>query len=315
MEDKKQSLRRSIQYVKREIIGQDQAVELLFVALLANGHVLLESVPGTGKTKLAKTVAAVYGGQFRRVQFTPDVLPSDVTGIQFFNPKKQEFEIRYGPAFTNLLLADEINRAAPKTQSSLLEVMEEQQLTIDGETLPVPVPFTVIATQNPVEQGQGTYPLPEAQLDRFLLRIQLDYPELEDERNILNTYKQVGISNEAILNPETVLQLQQEVNSIHITDDVKDYLLSIIHASRNHPEVRLGASTRAALAWLKAAQAYALLHDREYVSPQDIKLLAKFILGHRIMLTMEGAIRKTKQEIVEEILASAAVPVETGSKF
>ncbi|PAD34919.1 magnesium chelatase [Terribacillus saccharophilus] len=314
MEDKKQSLRRSIQYVKREIIGQDQAVELLFVALLANGHVLLESVPGTGKTKLAKTVAAVYGGQFRRVQFTPDVLPSDVTGIQFFNPKKQEFEIRYGPAFTNLLLADEINRAAPKTQSSLLEVMEEQQLTIDGETLPVPVPFTVIATQNPVEQGQGTYPLPEAQLDRFLLRIQLDYPELEDERNILNTYKQVGISNEAILNPETVLQLQQEVNSIHITDDVKDYLLSIIHASRNHPEVRLGASTRAALAWLKAGQAYALLDGRDFVSPQDIKLLAKFILGHRIMLTMEGAIRKTKQEIVEEILANTTVPVESGSQ-
>lgn len=315
MENEKQSLRRSIQYVKQEIIGQDQAVDLLFVALLANGHVLLESVPGTGKTKLAKTVATVYGGQFRRVQFTPDVLPSDVTGIQFFNPKKQEFEIRYGPAFTNLLLADEVNRAAPKTQSSLLEVMEEQQLTIDGETLPVPVPFTVIATQNPVEQGQGTYPLPEAQLDRFLLRIQLDYPELEDERNILNTYKQAGNSSEAILSPEIVLQLQQEVKSIHIADDVKDYLLSIVHASRNHPEVRLGASTRAALAWLKAAQAYALLHDREYVSPQDIKLLAKYILGHRIMLTMEGAIRKTKQEIVEEILANAAVPVETGSRF
>lgn len=315
MEDQKQSLQRSIQYVKQEIIGQDQAVDLLFVALLANGHVLLESVPGTGKTKLAKTVAAVYSGQFRRVQFTPDVLPSDVTGIQFFNPKKQEFEIRHGPAFTNMLLADEINRAAPKTQSSLLEVMEEQQLTIDGETLPVPVPFMVIATQNPVEQGQGTYPLPEAQLDRFLLRIQLDYPELEDERNILNTYKQAGNSSEAILNQDTVLELQQEVSNIHIADDVKDYLLSIVHASRNHPEVRLGASTRAALAWLKAAQAYALLHDREYVSPQDIKLLAQFILGHRIMLTMEGAIRKTKQEIVDEILASAAVPVETGSPF
>ena len=315
MEDQKQSLRRSIQYVKQEIIGQDQAVDLLFVALLANGHVLLESVPGTGKTKLAKTVAAVYSGQFRRVQFTPDVLPSDVTGIQFFNPKKQEFEIRHGPAFTNMLLADEINRAAPKTQSSLLEVMEEQQLTIDGETLPVPVPFMVIATQNPVEQGQGTYPLPEAQLDRFLLRIQLGYPELEDERNILNTHKQAGNSSEAILDQETVLELQQEVSSIHIADDVKDYLLSIVHASRNHPEVRLGASTRAALAWLKAAQAYALLHDREYVSPQDIKVLAQFILGHRIMLTMEGAIRKTKQEIVEEILASAAVPVETGSPF
>jgi len=315
MEDQKQSLQRSIQYVKQEIIGQDQAVDLLFVALLANGHVLLESVPGTGKTKLAKTVAAVYSGQFRRVQFTPDVLPSDVTGIQFFNPKKQEFEIRHGPAFTNMLLADEINRAAPKTQSSLLEVMEEQQLTIDGETLPVPVPFMVIATQNPVEQGQGTYPLPEAQLDRFLLRIQLGYPELEDERNILNTHKQAGNSSEAILDQETVLELQQEVSSIHIADDVKDYLLSIVHASRNHPEVRLGASTRAALAWLKAAQAYALLHDREYVSPQDIKVLAQFILGHRIMLTMEGAIRKTKQEIVEEILASAAVPVETGSPF
>ncbi|MEC0302251.1 AAA family ATPase [Terribacillus saccharophilus] len=315
MEDKKQFLRRSIQYVKQEIIGQDQAVDLLFVALLANGHVLLESVPGTGKTKLAKTVAAVYGGQFRRVQFTPDVLPSDVTGIQFFNPKKQEFEVRHGPAFTNMLLADEINRAAPKTQSSLLEVMEEQQLTIDGETLPVPVPFMVIATLNPVEQGQGTYPLPEAQLDRFLMRIQLGYPELEDERNILNTYKQAGDSSEAILDQETVLQLQQEVSSIHIADNVKDYLLSIVHASRNHPEVRLGASTRAALAWLKAAQAYALLHDREYVSPQDIKLLAQFILGHRIMLTMEGAIRKTKQEIVEEILTSAAVPVETGSPF
>lgn len=315
MADQKQSLRRSIQYVKQEIIGQDQAVDLLFVALLAKGHVLLESVPGTGKTKLAKTVAAVYSGQFRRVQFTPDVLPSDVTGIQFFNPKKQEFEIRHGPAFTNMLLADEINRAAPKTQSSLLEVMEEQQLTIDGETLPVPVPFMVIATQNPVEQGQGTYPLPEAQLDRFLLRIQLGYPELEDERNILNTHKQAGNSSEAILDQETVLELQQEVSSIHIADDVKDYLLSIVHASRNHPEVRLGASTRAALAWLKAAQAYALLHDREYVSPQDIKVLAQFILGHRIMLTMEGAIRKTKQEIVEEILASAAVPVETGSPF
>ena len=301
--------------LRRVIIGQDRVIELMFIALLADGHVILESVPGSGKTKLAKSFAKVMDAKFRRVQFTPDVLPSDVTGIQFFNPKTQEFEMRTGPAFTNFLLADEINRATPKTQSSLLEVMEEHQLTIDGETIPVPAPFLVMATQNPVEKNQGTFPLPEAQLDRFLLKIPLDYPDLASEKEILSFYQVEDPFQELslALTIETITELQGSVKQIRVSEPVKDYLLALIRGSREHPEVQLGASTRAALALMRAAQANALLQQRNYLTPHDVKELAPYVIEHRIILSMEGMIRKTTQEITQEIIQSVEVPVELGS--
>ncbi|MDC3412886.1 MoxR family ATPase [Aquibacillus sp. 3ASR75-11] len=309
------SIQAAQQAIKQVVIGQDHVIDLMFIALLANGHIILESVPGSGKTKLAKSLAKVIKGQFSRVQFTPDVLPSDVTGIQFFNPKTKEFEMRTGPAMTNLLLADEINRATPKTQSSLLEVMEENQLTIDGETLFVPSPFLVIATQNPVENNQGTFPLPEAQLDRFLFKVNLDYPEHAEEKAILSSYQERDPFHDLSysLKTEDIVELQGKVNNVTFSDILKDYLLALVRESRQHPDVRLGASTRAALALMKASRAQALLQERAYVVPQDVKDLAPYVLEHRLVLSMEGAIRRTKKEVALEIIQGIEVPVEVGS--
>ncbi|PAV28648.1 magnesium chelatase [Virgibacillus profundi] len=297
------------------IFGKEEVVDLLFIALLAQGHVLLESVPGTGKTKLAKSFAKVMEGDFNRVQFTPDVLPSDVTGIRFFNPKTQEFELRVGPVVSNVLLADEINRATPKTQSSLLEVMEEYQSTIDGETIKVEAPFIVLATQNPVESNYGTFPLPEAQLDRFLFKIDLGYPSNEEEKRILHTYRTNDPYDEitASLTLEKIRMLQEEIKQISLSDVVTDYLLSLIHESRSHFDVELGISPRGMLALMRAAQARAFLQNRNYVTPEDIKELVPYIFEHRLILSMEGSIKKTARQVVNEIIKNVSVPVEAGA--
>lgn len=298
--------------LNKVIFGKGEVVDLLIIALLAQGHVLLESVPGTGKTKLAKSFAKVMEGQFSRVQFTPDVLPSDVTGIRFFNPKTQEFELRMGPVVSNVLLADEINRATPKTQSSLLEVMEEYQTTVDGETIKVPSPFIVIATQNPVESNYGTFPLPEAQLDRFLFKIDLGYPSIKEDKKILTTYRTTDPyeSLEASLTSAEIISLQHEVKQVTISDTVLDYLLNLVHHSRNHHQVELGVSPRGMLALMRAVQAKAIINSRDYVTPEDIKTLVPYIFPHRIILTMDGAVKKTTEQIVFEILSSTEVPVE-----
>lgn len=298
--------------LQKVIYGQEQVIDLIFIALISGGHVLLDSVPGTGKTKLAKSFAKVIAGDYQRVQFTPDVLPSDVTGIRFFNPKTQTFEMRVGPVVCNVLLADEINRATPKTQSSLLEAMEEQQATIDGETISIHRPFIVLATQNPVESNYGTFPLPEAQLDRFLFKVDLSYPSLDDEREILRTYRLTDPYEtlNASLSLEDIVNMQEKVKQITISETVCDYLLAIVRASRTHPDVEIGVSTRALLAFMRAAQARAFINDREYVTPDDIHALVPYIFEHRLVLTMEGSIKKTRRQIIEEILEQEVVPVE-----
>lgn len=307
-----EKIKKAKEAINHVVYTKPEVVDLMFAALLANGHVLLESVPGTGKTKLAKTFAKVIDGDFRRSQFTPDVLPSDLTGIRFFNPKDQAFELRVGPVVTNILLADEINRATPKTQSSLLEVMEESQVTIDGETIAVEQPFMVLATQNPVESNHGTFPLPEAQLDRFLFKIDLGYPQREQEKNILQSYRTSDPYDDisAVLSQKEIIEIQKTVKGVHVADAVMDYLLDLIHMSRNHPDVALGISPRGTLAYLRAAQAHAYIQGRIYVTPADLKLLAPYVFAHRLLLTMEGAMKKTPQQIVEEILSEVTVPVE-----
>ncbi|KMJ60456.1 magnesium chelatase [Bacillus sp. LL01] len=294
------------------IIGKDEVVELLFISLLNKGHVLLESVPGTGKTMLAKSFAKTMDAGFKRIQFTPDVLPSDVTGIQFFNPKEQNFELRPGPIMTNILLADEINRATPRTQSSLLEVMEERQVTIDGETLPIPGPFMVLATQNPIESQQGTFPLPEAQMDRFFIQIDLGYPTMEEEKEIMNKYrldepiKQMN----SFFSKEEILELQEQVKQVKVSSVVEDYIIEIVHMTRNHEEIELGVSPRGTLALMRAAQGAAFVNGREYVTPEDVKKMAPYVLSHRLVLTMEGSLKKTNKQIVKDVLARVVVPVE-----
>ncbi|MCA1029749.1 MoxR family ATPase [Bacillus timonensis] len=301
--------------ISKVIIGKEDVVELILNAVINKGHILLESVPGTGKTMLAKSFSKSISGTFKRIQFTPDVLPSDVTGIQFFSPKDQEFQLRPGPVMTNILLADEINRATPRTQSSLLEVMEERQVTIDGETLKLPSPFVVIATQNPIESQQGTFPLPEAQMDRFFVKIDLGYPSFAEEKQIMKAYRENNPFEELleVLTKEQVEQMQQEVQQIKLSDEVEDYLLNIVHASRQHPDVEIGVSPRGTLALMKAAQGKAYIEGRTFVTPQDIKYMAPFVIGHRHVLTMEGSLKKTNAIVVSEILTNVSVPVEAGA--
>lgn len=307
---------KQVEQLKKElskvIIGKDEVVELLFISLLNKGHVLLESVPGTGKTMLAKSFAKTMDASFKRIQFTPDVLPSDVTGIQFFNPKEQNFELRPGPIMTNILLADEINRATPRTQSSLLEVMEERQVTIDGETLAIPGPFMVLATQNPIESQQGTFPLPEAQMDRFFIQIDLGYPTMEEEKEMMNKYridepiKQLT----SFFSKEEVMELQEQVKQVKVSSVVEDYILEIVQMTRNHEEIELGVSPRGTLALMRASQGVAFVNGREYVTPEDVKKMAPFVLSHRLVLTMEGSLKKTNKQVVTEVLARVVVPVE-----
>ncbi|WP_010652016.1 AAA family ATPase [Oceanobacillus massiliensis] len=305
-------LSHSIDEVNKVIYGQEEVVELLFVALLSGGHVILESAPGSGKTKLAKCFAKVINGDFSRVQFTPDVLPSDVTGIQFFNPKTQEFELKVGPVKTNILLADEINRATPRTQSSLLEVMEESQTTIEGETINIPSPFLVIATQNPIENSQGTFPLPEAQLDRFMLKINIDYPSYETEKQLLANHQLHDPLERVlpILSKSQIISLQEETGKIKVSEVVLDYVLKIVRKTRSSNSIEVGASSRAALSLIRAAKSRAFMKGRNYVTPEDIKKLIPFVLAHRLVLTMDESLRNSKVEVLRDLVNSIDVPVE-----
>lgn len=293
------------------IVGKKEVIDLMIVALLANGHVLLEDVPGMGKTVLAKTIAKSMDGDFKRVQFTPDVLPSDVTGINFFNPKEQQFELRMGPVHTNILLADEINRATPRTQSSLLESMEERQVTIDGQTIPTPHPYFVIATQNPVE-SQGTFPLPEAQMDRFLMKVGLGYPTFEEERMIMARFKQEQPLDTLApaIQLEELTQMQKEVKEVFIDEEVERYLLELVHATRQHSAVEVGVSPRGTLALMRAVQAKAYLDGRTFVIPDDIKQMAHNVLGHRLILTLDAQLHMTENEVLNQIIEQVAVPLE-----
>jgi MoxR-like ATPase len=307
---------RIIENIERVIVGKRPVIELTTVALLCNGHVLFEDVPGVGKTMLARALAASLGCVFRRIQFTPDLLPNDVTGVSVFNQKTQDFEFRPGPAFANVLLADEINRATPRTQSSLLECMGERQISVDGISRPLPRPFLVLATQNPIE-FEGTFPLPEAQLDRFLLRLSIGYPEFEDERQILvNLRRRHPIESlEQVVAVEDLLAAQEAIVDVHVDDSIYDYILQLVRATRSHPDVALGASPRGSLALFKAAQALAAVRGRDYVVPDDVKYLGVYALAHRVITRPESQLRgRTGAEIVREILESTPVPVASARR-
>lgn len=294
------------------VVGNEKEIKLLTIALLFNGHVLFESVPGTGKTLIAKTFATVTEGSFSRIQFTPDVLPSDITGIQFFNPSTKQFELKVGPIVSNIVLADEINRATPRTQSAMLEVMEERQVTIDGITVKVEEPFMVIATQNPIESQQGTYLLPAAQLDRFFFKIPLSYPSLEEEKNILQmALKQTKKSSIASkLTKEDIIRLKQEVANVTVSKDMETYILEIIRKTREFPAIDLGVSPRGAITLMRAAQGNAYLNNRNYVIPEDITEMVPYCLAHRIELSTSSSLTKDEYTVLEELLETISVPVE-----
>ena len=301
---------RIINNVKKVILGKERPIELGVIALVCQGHVLIEDVPGVGKTMLAKSLARSTGCTFSRIQFTPDLLPSDVTGVYIFNQKSGEFEFRPGPVITQVLLSDEINRATPKTQSALLEAMEERQVTVEGRTHILPRPFMVIATQNPVEY-EGTFPLPEAQLDRFLLRIHLGYPEFEEEVTIMDSQqlRHPFEGLESVTAAEEVVQLQEEARQVYVDPLVKQYIVSLVQATRKHASVALGASPRASLGLQRTAQALALLRQRDYVLPDDVKELAEPVIAHRLILTAAAKMQGIDSRgIVRQLSDQVAVP-------
>jgi len=312
-----------IDNVERVIVGKREVIEMLLVALMCEGHVLLEDVPGTGKTMLARAITISLGGTFKRLQCTPDLLPNDVTGVSIFNQQTSQFEFRSGPVFVNILLADEINRATPRTQSSLLEAMQEQQVSVDGVTRPLPRPFMVLATQNPIEY-EGTFPLPEAQLDRFLLRLPVGYPTPADERTILNNLRRehpitsLGAVNFGVSSSQDetgiqkLLEFQRLVWEIHVDDTLQDYIIRLVGATRSHPDLALGGSPRASLALYKASQALAAMRGRDHVIPDDIKYLASAILAHRLIVRPEADLRgRSVQVILAEVLEKT--PLELGA--
>jgi MoxR-like ATPase len=298
--------------VQKVMVGKDDTIDLLLVALISSGHVLLEDVPGTGKTLLAKTMAKSLSCSFNRIQFTPDLLPTDITGINFYSQKNSEFEFRPGPIFSNLILADEINRATPRTQSSLLESMEERQTTIDGETRVLERPFMVIATQNPVE-NQGTFPLPEAQLDRFLIKINVGYPSKEEGVEILKRFKVNNPIEEIqpVASKEDIVMAQNLYSNVYVSDDILSYIMEFVEKTRNHPNIELGVSPRGSQSLLKAVQVYAVLKGRDYVTPDDVKKMIKPVCGHRIVLNHTMRSKGNQVEIIlDKLMEETPVPSE-----
>ena len=293
-----------IENVERVIVGKRRAIELTVMALLCEGHVLIDDVPGVGKTMLARSIAISLGSTFKRLQCTPDLLPNDVTGVSIFNQKTSDFEFRSGPIFVNILLADEINRATPRTQSALLECMGERQVTVDGLTHRLPHPFLVLATQNPIEY-EGTFPLPEAQLDRFLIRLRIGYPGFEDEGQMLLNLQRVHPIETIgqVVDGSRLPQLQRRIWEVHIDDTVRNYIVRLVQATRTHPDLALGASPRGSIALFKSAQAWAALHGRSFVLPDDVKALAVTTLAHRLIIRPESALRnRTPEQVMEGLL-------------
>ena len=303
---------RAADNVERVIVGKRDVIDLLLVALLCEGHVLIEDVPGTGKTMLAKSLARTLDCSFGRIQFTPDLLPSDVSGVSFFNQRSQEFEFRPGPIFAQVVLADEINRATPRTQSALLECMEERQVTLEGETRALPRPFLVMATQNPIEL-EGTFALPEAQLDRFLLRLAVGYPSEVDEHVMVQRFRGGSPLDElpAVVSADELARMQRAIRQVHVGEAVEDYIVRLVRASRLHASLELGASPRATLALYRCAQAFAALNGRAFVLPDDAKRLAPAVLTHRVITSAQSRLRgRSAGDVVSELLASVPVPVE-----
>lgn len=303
-----------IDNISKVIVGKENVIELLLCAFLADGHVLLQDVPGTGKTKLAKSLAASFDGKFARIQFTPDLLPGDVTGMNVYNRKTGEFELRKGPVFTNILLADEINRATPRTQSGLLECMEERQVTIDGESLKLDTPFFVIATQNPVESA-GTFPLPEAQVDRFMLKLSLGLPDREQEFIIMERFMREDPIDalKPVMEPAQLLEIKEVVNQVYVHPELEKYMIEIVAATREKQKVILGVSPRGTLALLRAVKAHAVLMGRSYCIPDDVKKLAIPVLAHRLKLSYGYQTDQEAQDLINEILNETVVPAESFS--
>lgn len=306
---------RIIENINKVIIGKEEPVVLSLTALLAGGHVLLEDVPGVGKTMLVRSLARSVDCDFKRIQFTPDLLPSDVTGVSIYNPKTLEFEFRPGPILGNIVLADEINRTSPKTQSALLEAMEEKNVTVEGNALPLADPFFVMATQNPVEY-EGTYPLPEAQLDRFLLKIRMGYPNAQEEMQMLDA---VGTKHpisavESVMTKADLISMQEAAANVYVDPQIQQYIVDLAQISRRHPDVYVGLSPRGSIAMMRAAKAYAFIHDRDYCIPDDVQTLAPFVLGHRILLRSEARYDGlTPEMLVQRLIEAVDVPVEKES--
>jgi MoxR-like ATPase len=298
--------------VERAVVGKRDLLENIMAATLAGGHVLLEDFPGLGKTLIARSFASTLGLDFKRIQFTPDLLPGDITGGYIFNRTKNNFELRQGPVFTNILLADEINRASPKTQSALLEAMQESQVTLEGESLQLPEPFVVLATQNPIEY-EGTFPLPEAQLDRFMIKLTVGYPNAEEEKEILQRRrqrKQDDLQLRVIAEPKQILEMRAALEEVHVDSDLEGYISQLIHATRTDRRVSVGASPRGSLAFLKMARAYAAICGRDFILPDDIKRFAVPVLSHRILLQPEYWMsQQVNGEVIRDVLAQTSVPV------
>ena len=297
--------------VSKVIIGKEDVAKLVLTSIIANGHVLLEDVPGTGKTVMAKTFAKSIDAQFSRIQFTPDLLPSDITVINYYNQKTSEFVFRKGPVFSNIVLADEINRATPRTQSALLECMEERQVTVDGVTDTLASPFIVIATQNPIETA-GTYQLPEAQLDRFIMKINMGYPKKSEEIDILNRFlKDSPLETiNSVCTKEDIIAMQKEAKNVFVHQAIMSYIVDIVNATRSNPSVSIGVSPRGTITMINAARAFAYISGRGYVTPEDIKTLAKYVFAHRLVLRNGFADKDGKEKLIEQIISSVEVPTE-----
>jgi MoxR-like ATPase len=298
--------------IQKVIVGKDEAIDLVLVAVLCEGHVLIEDVPGIGKTMLARSIAASLGCTFRRIQFTPDLLPSDVSGINYFNQKAQEFVFRPGPVMSQVVLADEINRATPRTQAALLEAMQERQVTVDGVTYPLPRPFLVMATQNPIEL-EGTFPLPEAQVDRFLIRLSLGYPTREEEHAILLRFERKDPLEglDSVTSSDALIEMQRRVRTVRVEESVRGYIVDVVRATRTHQDIQLGVSPRGTLALYRCAQALAAIRGREYVLPDDVKLLVPYVLIHRVLISPATRLKgRQLSDVLMEAVSTVPVPVE-----